>query len=186
MIKRLAISLSVVAALSTGSVYAQSPETNATAPAKTQAPKAITFTFTDTSGQKITLSETPDGIRYDTLPGKNVITMFYIYSGTPCRNELKMFSESIVPKHPDLAIVTYELKGLTPQKLKAFEAELGIKGIHMIDTRQAMPFADYIARRIRWQGSVPLLIVSDKNGTVKHMQLGAMTLEQTEAILKKL
>ena len=56
----------------------------------------------------------------------------------------------------------------------------------MIDTKQALPFANYIASRARWQGSVPLLIVTDKNGTVKHMQLGAMSEDEVESILKKL
>jgi hypothetical protein len=184
--KRLSIFLAAVVALGLMPGYAQSPEANATTAAQPAAPKVLSFDFTDTHATKIRVEETPDGLRYTTLPGKNVINMFYIYSGTPCRNELKMFSEKILPKHPDLAIVTYELKGLSPEKLKAFEAELGLKGIHLINTQQAMPFADYIARRIRWQGSVPLLIVSNKNGTVKHMQLGAMSAEQTEAILKKL
>ncbi len=182
MIRNTLLALGTAAALM---VPAGAQETNATQPAaRTSQP--VTFDLTATDGKKITITEKPDGLRFGTLPGKNVITMFYIYSGTPCRNELQMFSREILPKHTDLAVVAFELKGLTPDKLKDFEKELGLTGIEMIDTAQAMPFADYIAKRVRWQGSVPLLIVSDKNGTVKHMQLGAMNVEQTEEVLKKL
>jgi|GEM_PF-1776921 len=185
MIRNTILSLLAAAALAAlpANLHA---ENAAAAPATQKAPQATTFDFTTTDGKKITITETPDGLKFPTLPGKNVITMFYIYSGTPCRKELQMFTNEILPKHSELAIVAFELKGLKPDQLKAFEKELGIKGIEMIDTAQAMPFADYIARRIRWQGSVPLLIVSNKNGTVKHMQLGAMDAKKTEEVLSKL
>ncbi|MEA3418316.1 MAG: hypothetical protein U9Q90_02865 [Campylobacterota bacterium] len=159
--------------------------TSAVKAAQVQPAKVPSFDFATIEGKKIEIVETADGFKFPTLKDKNIIIMFYIYSGKPCRNELKIFTK-IKTKHSDLEFVTFELKGLTPEKLKDFQNELDLKGLHMIDTQQALPFANYIAGRVQWQGSVPLLIIADKNGVVKHLQLGAMSEDEIENALKKL
>ncbi len=160
-------------------------KTGTTQASQAQSAEAPSFDFTTTEGKKIEIIETEDGFRFPTLKDKNVIMMFYIYSGKPCRNELKLFTK-IKKSHADLEFVTFELKGLNPEELKAFEKELALKDLQMIDTQQALPFANYISQRAQWQGSVPLLIITDKKGRVKHMQLGAMNEEEIEKILKEL
>ena len=143
------------------------------------------FNFTTSEEKKINIIEIKDGLEFSTLKDKNVIVLFYIYSGEPCRNQLKLFSK-IRTEHADLEFVTFELKGLSPDKLKDFQKELSLKDLHMIDTEQALPFANYIAQRMRWQGPVPLLIVADKSGIIQHAQLGAMNEEEINSLLKKL
>ncbi|MEA3490940.1 MAG: hypothetical protein U9R27_03485 [Campylobacterota bacterium] len=179
--------LYILAAATVGLLPLSANEPSNTAP--TQAPqlqpaKVPSFEFSTIGGEKIKIIETADGLKFPTLKDKNTITMFYIYSGKPCRDELKLFSK-IKTKHSDLEFVTFELKGLTPDRLKEFQNELNLKGLHMIDTQQALPFANYISQRIQWQGSVPLLIITDKKGAVKHIQLGAMNEGEIEGILKK-
>lgn len=147
--------------------------------------KEISFNFTTTSGEKIEVIDIATGLKFPSLKDKNVITMFYIYSGKPCRNELKLFSK-IKTKYSDLEFVTFELKGLSPKELKDFKKELNLEGLHMIDKEQALSFASYIASRTGWKGPVPLLIVTDKKGAVKHTQLGAMNEEEINTLLKKL
>jgi len=143
------------------------------------------FNFTTLEEKKINIMELKDGLEFSTLKDKNIIVLFYIYSGEPCRNQLKLFSK-IRTKHSDLEFVTFELKGLSPDKLKNFQKELSLKNLHMIDTEQALPFANYIAQRMGWQGPVPLLIVVNKSGIIKHAQLGAMNEEEINNLLKKL
>jgi len=145
----------------------------------------ISFDFTTSAGANIKIVETEKGFDFPTFKEKNVIIMFYIYPGKPCRNELQLFTK-VKAKHTDLEFVTFDLKGLDNQGLKALENELGLKDLHMIDTKQAQPFSSYISQRIKWQGSVPLLIVVNKAGEVTHMQLGAMSEEETETMLKQL
>jgi hypothetical protein len=147
--------------------------------------KRPTFSFTDTAGSKIEIVETRDGLSFPTLKNKNVIVLFYLYSGTPCRNELKLFS-AFREKSENIEFVTFELKGLKKDQLKDFEKELGISGLHMIDMTQAMPFVEYIARRIGWRGSVPLIIAVDGKGSAKLTQLGALSGEELENLAKKL
>ena len=168
--------------LSAGALYAgEAADTTASA----QAPEKLQFTFTDTHGQTFHLVPTDKGLSYPEFKGKKVFTIFYIYSGTPCRNELQTITK-LKPKLPDMEFVAFELKGLKPDQLKAFEKELKLKGIHMVDTAQAMPFAQFIAKAAQWKGSVPLIILSNGQGEVKHMQLGAMSAQEIEEYDKKL
>ncbi len=153
-------------------------KTNATAAANQ-------FSFTTLEEKKINIIGIEDGLEFSTLKDKNVIVLFYIYSGEPCRNQLKLFSK-IRTKHSDLEFVTFELKGLSSDKLKNFQKELSLKDLHMINTEQALPFASYIAQRMGWKGPVPLLIVLNKSGLIKHAQLGAMNEEEINNLLKKL
>jgi len=178
------ISILLVTAMSLSFTSAnETPDTNKT---KNVKPVEVpTFHFTTIADKKITITQTDEGLSFPTLKDKNSVILFYIHTGSPCRKELQLFTK-LKPKHSDLEFITFELKGLAPDKFKAFQDELGIKGLNMIDSKQAMPFAQYIAQRAQWKGSVPLLLISDKKGTLKHMQLGAMNEEQIEEILKKL
>ena len=180
--------LSLLTALTIGLLPLNANEhsnTSAVQAPQVQPAKAPSFEFTTIKGKKIKVVGTEDGLDFTTFKEKNVITMFYIYPGKPCRDELKLFTK-IKKNHEDLEFVTFELKGLAPEKFEAFQKELGIEGLHMIDAKQALPFANYIAQLAKWPGSVPLLIITDKKGTVKHMQLGAMSEKEVEDMLKKL
>jgi peroxiredoxin len=149
------------------------------------ATQKLQFAFTDTHGQTFHILPGQKGLSYPEFKGKKVFAMFFIYSGTPCRNELQTLTR-LKPKLKGMEVVAFELKGLKPDQLKAFEKELNLKGIHLVDTAQAMPFAQFIARAAGWKGSVPLIILSDEKGEVKHMQLGAMSAEQIEDYYNKL
>ncbi|ADV46168.1 TlpA family protein disulfide reductase [Nitratifractor salsuginis] len=182
------ILLSLLIALISGinGVAAETSPASATQPAP-QSPQTqkLQFTFTDTHGQIFHIIPGPKGLNYPEFKGKKVFAMFFINSGTPCRNELQTLTQ-LKPKLKDMEVVAFELKGLKPDQLKAFEKELSLQGIHLVDTAQALPFANFIARVAGWKGSVPLIILSDKNGEVKHMQLGAMTAKEIEDYYKKL
>ncbi|WP_456391755.1 TlpA family protein disulfide reductase [Nitratifractor sp.] len=158
---------------------------NAPAQAAAQTMPQRQFDFTDIQGKKISVVVSEKGIAFPTLKGKSVIMLFYIYTGTPCRNELKLFSK-LKPELKDLEFITFELKGLKPAEFPTFEKELGIHDLHMIDSAQAIPFAQYIGQLIRWPGTVPLIIAVNKKGEVKHMQLGAMNEEETRKLAKLL
>ena len=181
MFHKLTLALGVAMILGSTALPAQEAANTPAAPKQQE----IKFSFTDTHGQKIEIVPTEKGLSYPPLEGKKVLAMFFIYSGTPCRNELQMFTR-LRSKYPDLAFVAFELKGHKPDQLKAFEKELKLEGIHLIDTAQAMPFARYIAKAAGWQGSVPLIIVSDAKGEVKHMQLGALSPNDLQKVYEKL
>jgi peroxiredoxin len=166
-------------------ISANAAEAQADPAADTAQKQALQFSFSDTHGQTFHIVPGQKGLSYPEFKGKKVFAMFFIYSGTPCRNELRILTK-LKPKLADMEIVAFELKGLKPDQLKAFEKELTLQGIHLVDTAQALPFANFIARAAQWKGSVPLIILSDKNGEVKHMQLGAMTEKEIEAYYNKL
>jgi len=183
----------ILSSLAIGALLFISPvsaaESNATAakasPARQQPIKPLVFEFTDSHNQKVALLISERGIKMLDPKGKSAILMFFIYSGTPCRNELQLFTR-LKPRFKDLEFVAFELKGLKPDQLREFEKELKLKGVHLIDTTQAMPFAQFIAKLTKWQGSVPLLIAIDKKGNVKLMQLGAMSEDQLKKLAETL
>ncbi|MEA3456723.1 MAG: hypothetical protein U9R26_09455 [Campylobacterota bacterium] len=179
------LSLLTAATIGLLPLSASEPPNNTAQAPQAQSATTPSFEFTTIERKKIEIIETADGFKFPALKGKNIIMMFYIYSGKPCRDELKIFTR-IKSNHSDLEFITFELKGLTPKKLKAFQKELDLKGLQMIDTQQALPFAEYIAQRAQWQGSVPLLMITNKKGVVKHMQLGAMSEDEVERTLKEL
>jgi len=184
MFKRTIVT-SITAAVLLLSAPLNAEETAAKTPAAQQVLKPKVFEFTDTAGKKIEILVSEQGIKLLNFEDKNAILIFYINSGTPCRNELQLFTK-LKPELKNLEFVTFELKGLKPDQLKAFEKELKLKDLHMIDTAQAMPFAQFIARLIKWPGSVPLIIAVTKKGEVKHMQLGAMKEDEIKKLAEAL
>jgi len=179
LFKRVALALSLLYIIGLSGLYAQ--EKGVTQTKKEE----FKFSFKDTHNQKIDLIPTRSGLKFPTLKGKKVLIMFFINSGTPCKNELKMFSR-VKDKYPDLEFIAFELKGLKQDGLREFEKRMNLKGIHLIDTAQAMPFAQFIAKVAQWRGSVPLIILVDKNGDVKHMQLGALSEQDLANWYKKI
>ena len=143
------------------------------------------FTLEDVNGNKIEIEQTDDGLKYNSLKDKNVILFFYLNDGAPCQGELKTFNEFVKDKK-DIEIVTIELKGLDKEALKKYQQERNIEKFHNIVGKSAGDFVNYIAYRARWQGTVPFIIITDKKGAVKHIQIGAMNKAQLEDIYKKL
>ena len=184
MFKRLMITSVAAAALLLGSPLSAA-EASGTPAKEQQVLNPKVFEFTDTDGQKIEILISEKGIKLLNPKEKNAVLMFYIYSGTPCRNELQLFTK-LKPELKDLEFVTFELKGLKPDQLREFEKELNLKGLRMVDSAQALPFAKFIAQLIQWPGSVPLIIAVTKNGEVKHMQLGAMKEDEIKKLAETL
>ena len=167
MFKRLMITSVAAAALLLGSPLSAA-EASGTPAKEQQVLNPKVFEFTDTDGQKIEILISEKGIKLLNPKEKNAVLMFYIYSGTPCRNELQLFTK------------------LKPDQLREFEKELNLKGLRMVDSAQALPFAKFIAQLIQWPGSVPLIIAVTKNGEVRHMQLGAMKEDEIKKLAETL
>jgi peroxiredoxin len=143
-----------------------------------------TFNLEDIAGNKIEIAQTNDGLEYKSFKDKNTILFFYLYDGAPCQGQLATFKE-IAKDKKDLEIVTIELKGLDKDALAKYTKEKGLD-FHMVTGKSAMDFVNYIAYRAKWRGTVPFIIVTDKKGAVKHIQIGAMNKEQLNKVLDSL
>ena len=53
----------------------------------------------------------------------------------------------------------------------------------MVTGKSAMNFVNYIAQRAQWRGTVPFIIITNKKGVAKHIQIGAMNKEQLNKVL---
>jgi len=156
-------------------------DANATT-AKSNEQKALTFNLTATNGTKIDIVETKEGLKYTTLPSKEVILFFYIYDGAPCQKELEVFKKLKAQNKDKLEIVAIELKGLDKEKLSAYAKKKELNFLSVVG-KDAMNFVQYIAQRAQWQGTVPFIIITDKEGRVKHIQIGFMNQEQLQKVL---
>jgi peroxiredoxin len=150
---------------------------------KTATQQVMKFNLKDVNGENITVVETKNGVKFETLKDKNVILFFYIYDGAPCQKELGILTK-YKEKNPDVDVVAIELKGLDREKLKEYAKQKGVN-FHMVPGKESMDFVQYIAARASWPGVVPFIIVVDKNGDVQHIQVGLMEEKDFNKVLKK-
>jgi len=177
--KKILISLAATAVLAFGATDAnKSVDSNKTTQTEKQ---AMQFTLNDTAGNKIEIADTKDGLDYKNFKDKNVILFFYLYDGAPCQGQLATFKE-VAKDKKDLEIVTIELKGLDKDGLAKYAKEKALD-FHMVTGKSAMNFVNYIAQRAQWRGTVPFIIITNKKGVAKHIQIGAMNKEQLNKVL---
>jgi len=178
--KKILTSLTLVSALAFGAGSGTATQDTKTAQ-EVQIPK---FTLEDVSGKKIEIEQTNDGLKYNNFKDKNVILFFYLYDGAPCQGQLATFKD-VAKDKKDLEIVTVELKGLNKEQLAKYAKDKGLN-FNMVTGKSANNFVNYIAYRAKWKGTVPFIIITDKKGAVKHIQIGAMNKEQLESKLSTL
>jgi len=178
--KKILTSLALASLLAFGAEATTTTNSN-----KAQAEQQVLkFTLEDVSGKKVEIEQTNDGLKYNNFKDKNVILFFYLYDGAPCQGQLETFKQ-VAKDKKDLEIVTIELKGLDKDALAKYAKEKGLN-FHMITGKSAGDFVNYIAYRAKWRGTVPFIIITDKTGAVKHIQIGAMNKEQLESKLSAL
>jgi peroxiredoxin len=176
--KKFIFSLAVI-----GTLLNASGSTAANSTPSVEKNEALSFKFKDINGFDIKISETKNGIKFDTIKDKDVILFFYIYDGAPCQKELKIFQE-YTQENSNVDVVAVELKGLDREQLKEYAKKKGVT-YHMVTGKDASRFVQYIAYRASWKGMVPFILIVDKSGNVKHIQVGAMSKDEIDKIIKK-
>ena len=145
--------------------------------------KPLTFDFKSTKGQSITIEETASGFKFSTLKGKNVVAIFYIHR-QPCKDAIRVLSDA-QKRHSNLEIIGFDLVDSDDSVLNKFAAEQKAENIIYINKKQSTQFANYIAPRAQWPGTVPFIIIVNDKGEVKHMQLGGIPTEKFDELYKK-
>ncbi len=54
------------------------------------------------------------------------------------------------------------------------------------DPKMHKSFTNYIAQKARWKGTMPFIIILNKKGEVKYMQIGLVSYEGLEQAYKEL
>ena len=143
------------------------------------------YTLKTLEGKELHVDETDGGLVIQEYKGKIVYLLFFGYRCPPCLAEIPHIVALEKKKHPDLEIVAVEVQGLPEEDLKDFVKDKGINYTTLAD-KPNYDFVSYVANRAKWGGSIPFLVVFDKQGDVALVHVGGMSAEEFNTIYDNL
>jgi len=150
-----------------------------------QAASGDQFTLKSLDGQTLKVQGVENGLIFDRFKGKVVFLEFWGTHCPPCRMSIPHYIE-LQKKYKDrLAIVAIEVQGTPAESLKAFVQSQGIN-YTVIPHQNALDFVDYVAQRSGWHGSIPFLIILDPQGNFVTAQVGLLSQDALEGVIKTL
>ncbi len=150
-----------------------------------QSEKKSSIELTDINGKHYTVIGTPKGLKISGMEGKVVFLEFFGHKCPPCLKSIPHLID-LQKKHPnDLAIISIEVQGLDNAQLQAFAKQKGMN-YTVISGEQERLFVSYISQRAQWQGSIPFLLVLDKQGDVQFIQAGMLPESALENVFEQL
>lgn len=143
------------------------------------------FVLNTPNSGEIHIKEVKNGIVFEEMKDKVIALVFIAYNGKPCL-KLIDFLKKMKKEHKEgFDAFAVEMRGLTGDKLKEFVKQKEIN-FPIIGYENAKDFTHYIARNARWDGSMPFIIILNKKGEVKYMQIGLVAYEGLEQAYKEL
>jgi peroxiredoxin len=133
---------------------------------------------------EIVIKEVENGVTFDKLKDKVVALVFIAYNGTPCLNLIEILKK-MKKKHSDFDAFAVEMRGLSGDKLKEFVKQKEIT-FPIIGYENAKEFTNYIAQNTGWSGAMPFILIIDKKGVVRYIQVGLVPLEGFEKAYEEL
>jgi thiol-disulfide isomerase/thioredoxin len=148
-----------------------------------QAAEGDQFALKTLDGQTLKVRGLENGLLFDRYKGKIVFLEFWGTHCPPCRMSIPHYIE-LQKKYKDkLAIVAIEVQGTPAESLKAFVQSRRIN-YTVIPHQNAFDFIDYVARRSKWEGSIPYLIILDQQGNFVTGQVGLLSQDALEGVIK--
>ncbi len=136
-------------------------------------------------GKMIHIKGTPEGLNIPEYKGKVVFLEFWGTHCPPCKMSIPYYI-NLVKKYKDkLAMLAIEVQSTPKAQLKKFVESRKIN-YDVVAYADAIDFVDYISQRAQWQGSIPFLLIFDKEGKVVTMQVGLLSEDALAGIIEKL
>ncbi len=132
----------------------------------------------------IHIKEVSGGVSIQELKDKVVVLSFIAYNGKPCQYLIEILNE-MKKRHKDFGVFMVEMRELQGEKLKEYAKEKNID-FPIIGYENAKDFTNYIAQNAGWNGTMPFILVLNKKGEVKYMQIGVIPIEGFEKAYDKL
>jgi thiol-disulfide isomerase/thioredoxin len=145
---------------------------------------STTFFLKTPNRGTIEIKEVKDGIAFKGFEDKVTVLVFIAYNGKPCLHLIEILNE-MKKAHSDFDVFAVEMRKLKGDKLKEFAKTKNID-FPIIGYENAKDFTHYIAKKAGWNGSMPFILVIDKKGVVKFVQLGVIPKEGFEKIYKQI
>lgn len=143
-----------------------------------------TFSLKTANKGTIEVKEVKNGVAFQNFKDKVTVLTFIAYNGRPCLNLIGILNE-MKKEYNDFDAFAVEMRELKGEKLKEFAKTEKID-FPIIGYDNAKDFTNYIAQKAGWNGSMPFILVIDKKGVVKFVQLGVIPKEGFEKIYKKI
>lgn len=143
------------------------------------------FELTTLKGETLHIKTTPNGLHIKELKGKVIFLSFFGYNCPPCKKEIPEFIKMHEKYGNDLEIVAIEVRGLGESYLKKFIQEKKINYSVVPFNKETQKFAYHTAQKANWQGTIPFIIVLDRDGEVQFLQTGLVPYKILEIALHK-
>ena len=143
------------------------------------------FDIVDTNNQHIKIKGTNDGLQVIGAENKVVFVEFFGHRCPPCLRTIPHFIHLKDKYKDNIEIIAVEVQGLSHTQLQKFAKQKGIN-YHVISDEKAGMFTNYIAQRTQWQGSIPFLLILDKQGNAQVIQVGLIPQNVLENVMDKL
>lgn len=145
---------------------------------------SVTFTLPTLEGKTIEVVTSPNGLTFKGFENRVVFLSFFGYNCPPCLKEIPEFV-SLKKKLPELEIIAIEVRGLSKTELQAFAKEKAIN-YPLVRYDDAQEFTSYIANKAQWRGSIPFIIILDRQAEVRFLQAGMIPARILENVYDKL
>ena len=132
----------------------------------------------------VNIVEVDNGVKFKELKDKVVALVFIAYNGKPCLHLIKILN-NMKKKHTDFDSFAVEMRKLKGEELKKYAKDKNIE-FPIIGYENAKEFTNYIAQKAGWSGVMPFILIIDKKGVVKYMQIGVLSEDNFEKIYQKL
>ena len=136
-------------------------------------------------GKTIHIKGTPEGLNIPEYKGKVVFLEFWGTHCPPCKMSIPHYVTLVKKYKNKLAMLAIEVQSTPKAQVKKFARSRKIN-YDVVAYADAIDFVDYISQRAQWQGSIPFLLIFDKEGRVVTMQVGLLSEDALEGIIKKL
>ena len=147
--------------------------------------KESLFTLKAIDGKEFHIDQIPGGLTFHELKEKVVIFVFFGHKCPPCLNEIPRLIELTNQQKSDLAVIGFEVQGLTAQELQTFGNNKGIN-YPLIAKDNHGEFLQYIIKHSGWTGSIPFIMAFDKTGTALVVHVGELRMEDLQKIYTEL
>jgi peroxiredoxin len=142
------------------------------------------FVLKTANRDSIEIKELKGGVAFQHAKDKVTVLTFIAYNGRPCLYLIEILN-NLKKAHSDFEVFAVEMRGLKGEKLKKFAKDKSIE-FPIIGYENAKEFTKYIASKAGWNGSMPFILVLDKKGIVKYIQIGVIPQDGFEKLYHKL
>lgn len=142
-----------------------------------------TITLKTLTGKEIHIVGNDKGFTIPEYKGKIMFVEFWGTHCPPCLRSIPHYIRLTKKYKDQLAMLAVEVQDTSKEKLFSFAKDKGMN-YDIVDYRTGYEFVEYITQRAGWKGSIPLLLILDKDGTVQVVQPGMVPEESLEKIIQ--